>query len=75
MNRSARSIRVLLVLAIVGLSAAPAHAKKADHDGYVQTNLVSDGRSRNIHRSQPEKSLGYFLPWRRHAEPVLDLGQ
>ena len=43
MNRSARSIRVLLVLAIVALSAAPAHAKKADHDGYVQTNLVSDG--------------------------------
>jgi uncharacterized protein (TIGR03118 family) len=33
----------LLVLAIVALSAAPAHAKKADHDGYVQTNLVSDG--------------------------------
>src|SRR5713226_6413552 len=43
MNRSARSIRVLLVLAIVALSAATAHAKKADHDGYVQTNLVSDG--------------------------------
>src|SRR5713101_7874402 len=43
MNRSAQSIRVLLVLAIVALSAAPAHAKKADHDGYVQTNLVSDG--------------------------------
>lgn len=43
MNRSARTIKVLLVLAIVALSAAPAHAKKADHDGYVQTNLVSDG--------------------------------
>jgi uncharacterized protein (TIGR03118 family) len=43
MNRNARSIRVLLALAIVALSAASAHAKKADHDGYVQTNLVSDG--------------------------------
>src|ERR1700730_16863703 len=43
MNRSARSIRVLLVLAIVALSAASAHAKQPDHDGYVQTNLVSDG--------------------------------
>jgi uncharacterized protein (TIGR03118 family) len=43
MNRSARSTQVLLILAIVALSAATAHAKKADHDGYVQTNLVSDG--------------------------------
>ena len=43
MNRSARSVQVLLVLAIVALNTAPAHAKKADHDGYVQTNLVSDG--------------------------------
>jgi uncharacterized protein (TIGR03118 family) len=43
MNRSARSMQVLLVLAAVALGAASAHAKKADHDGYVQTNLVSDG--------------------------------
>jgi uncharacterized protein (TIGR03118 family) len=48
MNRSVRSIQVLLVLgmltlAIVALNAAPVYAKQADHDGYVQTNLVSDG--------------------------------
>src|ERR1700730_12014696 len=48
MNRCARSIQVLLVLtmlilAIVALKAAPVHAKQADHDGYVQTTLVSDG--------------------------------
>jgi uncharacterized protein (TIGR03118 family) len=43
MNRGARSIQVLLALAIVALSAAFAQAKKPDHDGYVQTNLVSDG--------------------------------
>src|SRR5712692_4332947 len=43
MKRSVRSIQVLLILAIVALSAASSHAKKADHDGYVQTNLVSDG--------------------------------